>query len=182
MPAIVQTVRLSWSRIRQNEEWNKLLAWARRRYDVDFILTSQMMHVDQPGGTVERLSHAVSTLDPFRLAGLSLLVTIGGSLIAALAVMEKAISTEAMHWRCRQSRTSAGSSNDGAGTPEAETCPRKPRPGLFRASTVPGACLTSAEVRSGHGRTAPGQFGAPFSIVPRQRSPAPRAGTPACRD
>ena len=45
--------------------------------------------------TVERLSHAVAALDPFRLAGLSPLVTIGGSLVAALAVLEKAMAPEA---------------------------------------------------------------------------------------
>ena len=79
---------------RQEEEWDKLLAWARRRYDVDFTTTTGLMHVDQPAATVERLSHAVSTLDPFRLAALQSLVTIGGSLVAALAVHEKAISAE----------------------------------------------------------------------------------------
>ena len=80
---------------RQEEHWDKLLGWARRRYDVDFVVTSALMHVTQPAATVERLSHAVSALDPFRLAGLSPLVTIGGSLIAALAILEKAISPEA---------------------------------------------------------------------------------------
>src|SRR5207302_10598420 len=55
---------------------------------------SGLTHVTQPGGTVERLSHAVVALDPFRLAGLSPLVTIGGSLIATLAVLEKWISPE----------------------------------------------------------------------------------------
>ena len=79
---------------RQEEKWDKLLAWARRRYDVDFTTTTGLMHVDQPAATVERLSHAVSTLDPFRLAALQSLVTIGGSLVAALAVHEKAISAE----------------------------------------------------------------------------------------
>lgn len=79
---------------RQEEHWDKLLAWARRRYDVDFTTTTGLMHVDQPAATVERLSHAVSTLDPFRLAALQSLVTIGGSLIAALAVLEKAITPE----------------------------------------------------------------------------------------
>ena len=44
--------------------------------------------------TVERLSHAVAALDPFRLAGLSPLVTVGGSLVAALAVLEKAMTAE----------------------------------------------------------------------------------------
>ncbi|MFL6726237.1 MAG: ATP12 family chaperone protein [Sphingomicrobium sp.] len=79
---------------RQEQEWDKLLAWARRRFDVDFVTTSGLMHVAQPAATVERLSHAVAALDPFRLAGLSPLVTIGGSLITALAVMEKAITPE----------------------------------------------------------------------------------------
>jgi chaperone required for assembly of F1-ATPase len=37
------------------------------------------------------LGHAVATLDAFRLAGLSPLVTIGGSLVIALAVLEGAV-------------------------------------------------------------------------------------------
>jgi chaperone required for assembly of F1-ATPase len=36
----------------------------------------------------------VAALDPFHLAGLSPLVTIGGSLVAALAVLHKGISAE----------------------------------------------------------------------------------------
>jgi chaperone required for assembly of F1-ATPase len=79
---------------RQAEEWDQLLGWARRRFDVDFVTTSGLIHVAQPPATVERLSHAVSSLDAFRLAGLSPLVTIGGSLVAALAVLEKAITPE----------------------------------------------------------------------------------------
>ena len=79
---------------RQAEQWDKLLGWARRRFDVDFATTSGLRHVAQPSATVERLSHAIAALDPFRLAGLSPVVTIGGSLVAALAVLEKAISPE----------------------------------------------------------------------------------------
>lgn len=79
---------------RQEKSWDALLGWARRRYDVDFVTTSGLMHVDQPPATVERLAHAVAPLDAFHLAGLSPLVTIGGSLVAALAVLEKALSAE----------------------------------------------------------------------------------------
>ena len=79
---------------RQEEEWDWLLSWARRRFDVDFVTTSGVTHVDQAQATVERLSHAVAALDPFRLAGLSPLVTVGGSLIAGLAVLEKAIKSD----------------------------------------------------------------------------------------
>jgi chaperone required for assembly of F1-ATPase len=79
---------------RQERSWDKLLGWARRRYDVDFATTCGLMHVAQPDATVERLGHAVAALDPFRLAALSPLVTIGGSLIAALAVVETALTPD----------------------------------------------------------------------------------------
>jgi chaperone required for assembly of F1-ATPase len=78
----------------QELSWDPLLAWARRRYDVDFATTCGLMHVAQPGATVERLSHAIAALDPFQLAGLSPLVTVGGSLVAGLAVIEKAIGAD----------------------------------------------------------------------------------------
>ena len=80
---------------RQAHGWDALLGWARRRYDVDFVTTSGLLHVPQPQATIDRLAHAVGSLDPFRLAALSPLVTIGGSLIAALAVLENAITPEA---------------------------------------------------------------------------------------
>ena len=79
---------------RQAAAWDPLLQWARRRYDVDFAVTQGITFVPQAPNTVARLAHAVRTLDPFRLAALSPLVTIGGSLIAALAVLEGAVSAE----------------------------------------------------------------------------------------
>jgi len=79
---------------RQQQAWDPLLAWARRRYDVDLATTSGLIHIPQPPATVDRLVHEVTALDPFRLAGLSSLVTIGGSLIAGLAVLEKAMPAE----------------------------------------------------------------------------------------
>jgi chaperone required for assembly of F1-ATPase len=79
---------------RQTKDWDALLSWGRRRFDVDFNTTSAIRHVAQPTATVERLSHAVAALDAFRLAGLSPLTTIGGSLLAALGVLEGAFSPE----------------------------------------------------------------------------------------
>jgi chaperone required for assembly of F1-ATPase len=79
---------------RQSASWDSLLAWGRRRFDVDFRTTSGIVHVPQPPATVERLAHAVAALDPFQLAGLSPLVTIGGSLLAALAIVERGLTVE----------------------------------------------------------------------------------------
>jgi len=76
----------------QEVAWDALLSWARRRYDVDFVVTEGVTPVAQPAATVEQLSHAVEALDAFHLAGLSPLVEIGGSLVAALALLEHAIT------------------------------------------------------------------------------------------
>ena len=75
---------------RQAAQWDPLLAWARRRFDVDFVITDSILHAPQPPATIARLAHAVAALDPFPLAALSPLVTIGGSLVAALALVEDA--------------------------------------------------------------------------------------------
>jgi chaperone required for assembly of F1-ATPase len=79
---------------RQAAEWDAMLGWARRRFDVEFVVTSGIVHVAQPDATVARLAHEVAVLDAYRLAALSPLVTIGGSLIAALALIEAAIPLE----------------------------------------------------------------------------------------
>ena len=78
----------------QDESWDALLSRARRRFDIDFAVTTGIVHVPQPPATVQRLSHEVAALDPFRLAGLSPLVTVGGSLVAALAVLERAMTAD----------------------------------------------------------------------------------------
>ena len=80
---------------RQQESWDALLEWARRRYDIDFKCQTGVMHVAQPDETVRKLRHAVVSLNAFQLAGLSPLVTIGGSLVAALAVLEEMMPAEA---------------------------------------------------------------------------------------
>jgi chaperone required for assembly of F1-ATPase len=52
------------------------------------------MHRPQPEGTLRQLAHAVAARGPFELAALSPLVTIGGSLIVALALAEDAIDLD----------------------------------------------------------------------------------------
>lgn len=80
----------------QAESWDALLAWARRRYDVDFNCQTGVIHVPQPEETVRKLGHAVAALDSFRLAGLSPLVTIGGSLVGGLALLEEMMPAESV--------------------------------------------------------------------------------------
>lgn len=70
----------------QAAAWNPLLAWAEARYGVEFTLASGVMHVAQPAATIAALQAALHALPPFRLAAMAPLVTISGSLVAALAV------------------------------------------------------------------------------------------------
>jgi chaperone required for assembly of F1-ATPase len=72
------------------EAWDPWLAWARARYDVHFETTAGIIHQPQPAATLIRLGEAVAALDAFRLAGLSPVVTITGSLILALALIDGA--------------------------------------------------------------------------------------------
>jgi chaperone required for assembly of F1-ATPase len=81
---------------RQAEAWDPLLDWAASRYDVAFNVTAGIVHLAQPPATLERLAAATAARDAFALAGLSPLVTISGSLVAALAVAEGAMAPDAV--------------------------------------------------------------------------------------
>lgn len=79
---------------RQAAAWDPVLAWARERYDVGFELVTGVMHRPQPPATVRRLGDAVAALDIWRLAALSPPVTITGSLVLGLALVENAFDPQ----------------------------------------------------------------------------------------
>jgi len=81
---------------RQAAMWDPILDWARTRYDVHFEPATGIMHQPQPEATIRRLAEAVGAVEPFRLAPLSPIVTITGSLVLALALAELAMDTEAV--------------------------------------------------------------------------------------
>lgn len=81
---------------RQAAAWDPLLDWARTRYDVHFEVTSGVMHRPQPPVTIARLGEAVAARSPFELAALSPIVTISGSLVAALALVERAATADSV--------------------------------------------------------------------------------------
>lgn len=81
---------------RQAAAWDPLLNWAQSRFDIAFVTVSGVMHQSQHPLTVERLANATAARDPFALAALSPLVTISGSLVAALALAESAFEPEAI--------------------------------------------------------------------------------------
>lgn len=75
---------------RQHQVWEPILTWAEKRYDISLVRVAGIIHQSQSKHSLSRLQNVVSSYDPFGLAGLSTLTSIGGSLVGALALLEKA--------------------------------------------------------------------------------------------
>ncbi|WP_447726516.1 ATP12 family chaperone protein [Sphingomonas koreensis] len=80
--------------LRQQAAWDPLLDWARTRYGIDPVTTTGVMHQPQSPDTIARLAEAIAARTPFELAALSPVVTVTGSLIAALALLEGAATPD----------------------------------------------------------------------------------------
>src|SRR3546814_18436249 len=62
---------------------------------MEFTATTWVIPHPQPAGALERLRAAGAARTPFELAGLNALVTISGSLLIGLAMLEREIDAEA---------------------------------------------------------------------------------------
>ncbi|WP_338424325.1 ATP12 family chaperone protein [Sphingopyxis kveilinensis] len=80
----------------QAAAWNPLLAWAEGHYGIEFTLTQGVLPVDQPEATIAALQAAVRALDHWQITALTPLVTIGGSLVAGLALLENSFDADAL--------------------------------------------------------------------------------------
>ena len=80
--------------LRQQASWDPLLDWVRSRYDAPLLATTGIIHRAQPPASLAALSETVAACTPFQLAALSPLVTVTGSLVAALALLERAATPD----------------------------------------------------------------------------------------
>lgn len=85
-------------RARQDAAWDPVLDWAAAHYDVEFVCVTGIMHQPQPRRTLDALAQGIAARTPTELAALFQVVTIGGSLVLALALAERAIDGERL-WR-----------------------------------------------------------------------------------
>lgn len=81
---------------RQNDQWEPLLEWAENRYDIRFVRIVGVIHQPQPEHSLSRLEAAVAALNPFVLAPLVTITSIGGSLVSALALVEGEFGIDAI--------------------------------------------------------------------------------------
>ena len=70
----------------QAEAWDPILAWAAAAFSAPLMVTTGLVHIDQPAGSLANLRRQVFDLEPFALTSLSDLVGLSGSLVLGLAV------------------------------------------------------------------------------------------------
>ena len=75
---------------RQALIWDQWLQWAQKRYDIGFVIVEGIMHQPQPTSTLATLRTVVAARGAFELAAMAKLAHLSGSLVATLAVVERA--------------------------------------------------------------------------------------------
>ena len=80
---------------RQRLAFDPILAWAAEALGARFVLTSGIVHVEQPPESIAAIRSAVGDFDdPVALAALSAMTTLTGSALLALAVARGRLSPE----------------------------------------------------------------------------------------
>ena len=79
---------------RQARHWDPMLAWVQRALGAHFVLAQGVMHVAQPGEAIAA-ARAKIPAEPWRLAAVSMIATLTGSGLLALALEHGAIDAEA---------------------------------------------------------------------------------------
>src|SRR5947209_8751350 len=78
---------------KQAQHWDPILAWTRETHGARFMLSEGVMFVEQPEGAVEAARGAIPP-DPWRLGAISLITTLTGSALIALAVASGQLSVD----------------------------------------------------------------------------------------
>ncbi|GLK57808.1 chaperone required for assembly of F1-ATPase [Methylopila capsulata] len=79
---------------RQSAQWDPVLAFARDELGARFVLAEGVMFVEQSAEALEAVDRAVPRDDVFVLAGLSVVTTLTGSALIALAVHRGRLSVD----------------------------------------------------------------------------------------
>ncbi len=74
--------------------WSPILDWARSALGARFILVEGIIAAEQPADTLAAIDAALADLDPLRLAAASVVTTLTGSAVIALAVARQRLGAE----------------------------------------------------------------------------------------
>ena len=79
---------------RQAAAWDPILSWCDQQLAAPLASGQGVMHVEQPAQSLAKLADEIERLDSFEVAALHDLVTISGSLVLALAVLHRHLSSQ----------------------------------------------------------------------------------------
>ncbi|MDX2306742.1 MAG: ATP12 family protein [Hyphomicrobium sp.] len=79
----------------QDARWEPVLQAVERTLGCRFVRVAGIMHSAQPTETLQKISAAVTSLPPIKLAALHVLTTLSGSVLLALAVLRGLVTPEA---------------------------------------------------------------------------------------
>lgn len=77
--------------------WDPLLDWAKDRYGAPLVATEGLMPVAQDEQALARLRARIGELDPYELTAFHDLVTLPGSLVLGLAVLDGRLTAQEAH-------------------------------------------------------------------------------------
>jgi chaperone required for assembly of F1-ATPase len=80
---------------RQTQSWDPVLAWARDKFGARFVLTQGVVHVAQPHEAIAAARAGVPA-EPWKLGAVSLVTTLTGSALLALALSAGALDADAV--------------------------------------------------------------------------------------
>jgi chaperone required for assembly of F1-ATPase len=78
----------------QTRAWDPVLAWAQEAIGARFVLAQGVVHVAQPAETIAAMGAKIPA-DPWRLGAVSMITTLTGSALLALALAEGALDADA---------------------------------------------------------------------------------------
>jgi chaperone required for assembly of F1-ATPase len=78
----------------QTKHWDPILAWAKHDLGAPMRLAEGVMHVEQPGASLDALRRRIEQLDSWSLAALHVMTGLSGSALLALAVALGRLSPE----------------------------------------------------------------------------------------
>lgn len=79
---------------RQAEAWDPLLEWISSTHKASLRPTNGIIHVTQAADDLARIGEFVAALDPIRVTALHTLVTIAGSAVIGLAVLQNRLDAD----------------------------------------------------------------------------------------
>lgn len=77
---------------RQRVHWDPVLDWMDERFKAPFKLAEGIVFVEQPAESLDAVAAALEPLDVFRLSAASVVTTLTGSALLALALLENRLS------------------------------------------------------------------------------------------